>query len=525
MDTPSIRPIRSIRRLLVANRGEIALRIMRTCREMGITSIAIFSEADRLSPHTLYADEAYCAGPPPSRDSYLRGDYIIELAKLHHVDAIHPGYGFLSERPEFAHAVEAAGLILVGPSARSMELMGNKLSAKHTVTDFHIPMVPGSPGAIKDPKEALEMAREIGFPVLLKAAAGGGGKGMRMVESSAEFAEQLMRAQSEALSAFGDDAVFIEKYVSAPRHIEIQIMGDQHGNIIYLFERECSIQRRHQKLIEEAPSSCLTPDIRRTMGEAAVRVAKACGYYSAGTVEFLVDDQMNFYFLEINTRLQVEHPVTEMITGLDLVRLQIEVAEGRPLPIGQEHIQIHGHAIELRVCAEDPLQQFLPDTGTLSRYCRPQGPGVRVDDGFREGMEVPVHYDSMLSKLVVHSGSRDEAIERMIRAIQEYEIRGVANTLSFGLFVMRHPAFRSGQFDTGFIAKHFREDNLHTQPSDEQLFAAAVAAALHQEQTSGAQHSEHTSFPHASPASTHAQLGENQKFGTTFSPWRINRGF
>jgi len=522
MTAPIIRPIR---RLLIANRGEIALRIIRSCREMGISSIAIYSEADRLSPHALLADEAYCVGPAPSRESYLRADYIIELAIRHKADAIHPGYGFLSERSEFARAVEEAGLILVGPSARSMELMGNKLSAKHTVADFNIPMVPGSPGAINDSREALEVAQNIGFPVLLKAAAGGGGKGMRIVQSADEFSDQLQRAQSEALSAFGDDAVFIEKYVAAPRHIEIQLIGDQHGHVVYLFERECSIQRRHQKLIEEAPSSCLTPDVRRAMGEAAVRVAQACGYYNAGTVEFLVDEHLNFYFLEINTRLQVEHPVTEMITGLDLVRLQIRVAEGHPLPISQDNLQIHGHAIELRVCAEDPQQQFLPDTGILKRYRRPQGPGVRVDDGFREGMEVPVHYDSMLSKLVVHAGNRDEAIERMTRAIQEYEIRGVANTLSFGLFVMRHPAFRTGNFNTGFISQYFQENSLHPQPSEEQLTAAALAAALHHEQPSGVEEEGRT---FSSPAATNLPgTPVAQKVGTqtAHTPWRINRGF
>jgi acetyl/propionyl-CoA carboxylase alpha subunit len=486
---------------------------------MGITSIAIYSEADCLSPHVLYADEAYCVGPPPWRD------YIIELAIRHKADAIHPGYGFLSERFEFARAVEEAGLILIGPSARSMELMGNKLSAKHTVADFQIPMVPGSPGAIKNSKEALEVAVKIGFPVLLKAAAGGGGKGMRLVQSADEFMDQLQRAQSESLSAFGDDAVFVEKYVAAPRHIEIQLIGDRHGHVLYLFERECSIQRRHQKLVEEAPSSCLTPDVRRAMGEAAVRVAQACGYYSAGTVEFLVDEHLNFYFLEMNTRLQVEHPVTEMITGLDLVRLQIRVAEGHPLPFSQEKLHIHGHAIELRVCAEDPQQQFLPDTGILQRYRRPQGPGVRVDDGFREGMEIPVHYDSMLSKLVVHAGSRDEAIERMIRAIQEYEVSGIANTLSFGLFVMRHPAFRSGDFDTGFISKHFQENALHPQPSAEQQLAAALVATLHHEQSSG--HNTDGQIPTSnapsSALSTSPLSGDGNQ--TRFTPWRINRGF
>lgn len=523
MESNTIRPIR---RLLIANRGEIALRIMRTCREMGIATLAVYSEADRLSPHVLFADEAYCVGPPPSRDSYLRGDYLIELALQHQADAIHPGYGFLSERSEFAQAVEDAGLLLVGPSARSMELMGNKLAAKHTVAEYNIPMVPGSPGAINDPEKALEVARQIGFPVLLKAAAGGGGKGMRIVESADTFADQLQRAQSEARSAFGDDSVFVEKYVSSPRHIEIQLIGDQHGNVVYLFERECSVQRRHQKLVEEAPSSCLTPEIRRAMGEAAVRVAKACGYYNMGTVEFLVDDQLNYYFLEMNTRLQVEHTVTELITGLDLVRHQIRVAEGHPLPFTQEELQIRGHAIELRVCAEDPLQQFLPDTGRLVRYRRPQGPGIRVDDGFREGMEVPVHYDSMLSKLVVHAATRDEAIERMIRAIQEYEIQGVATTLPFGLFVMRHEAFRTGNFDTGFIARYFREELLYPAPTKEQQLAAALTAAWLKDAAgdSGRTPAGDNAQP-VSGATPAPSPGVPPSDASRFTPWRINRGF
>ncbi len=442
---------------------------------------AVYSEPDRNSPHVLFADEAYLIGPAPSSQSYLRGDYLIELCLRHGIDAIHPGYGFLSENAAFARAVEQAGLILVGPSALSMDLMGNKLSAKKAVADFNIPMVPGTPGAISDMAEARKVAESIGFPVLLKAAAGGGGKGMRVVNASSEFEEQLQLAQNEARSAFGDDAVFIEKYIGSPRHIEIQIMGDQHDNVVYLFERECSIQRRHQKLVEEAPSSCLTPEIRKAMGEAAVRVAKACHYYGAGTVEFLVDEDLNYYFLEMNTRLQVEHPVTEMITGLDLVRLQIEVAEGKALSFKQEDLKIHGHSIELRICAEDPRNNFLPDIGKLERYVRPQGTGVRVDDGYEQGMDIPIHYDPMIAKLVVHAETRELAMDRMIRAIAEYDIRGFATTLPFGDFVMRHAAFRSGQFDTKFIERYFKPELLDSQ-SDELAEIAALAAVLFQDQ-------------------------------------------
>lgn len=469
--------MQKIRKILVANRGEIALRVMRTAREMGIQTIAVFSEADRLSPHVRFADEAFCIGPPPSSQSYLRGDYLIQLCLTHGADAIHPGYGFLSENAGFARAVEQAGLILIGPTAASMDMMGNKLSAKHAVKDFNIPMVPGTEGAISDLDEARKVAENIGFPVLIKAAAGGGGKGMRIVENSEEFDEQCKLAQNEARSAFADDAVFIEKYITSPRHIEIQIMGDKHGEVLYLFERECSIQRRHQKLVEEAPSSCLTPAIRKAMGEAAVRVAQACNYHGAGTVEFLVDEKLNFYFLEMNTRLQVEHPVTELITGLDLVELQIRVAQGEKLPIHQEDLKINGHSLELRICAEDPANNFLPDIGKLERYVRPQGPGVRVDDGFEQGMDVPVMYDPMIAKLIVHADTRDKAIARMLRAIDEYDIRGFATTLPFGAFAFNHEAFRSGNFDTQFISRYFTPESMqsHAAETDE---VAALAGML-----------------------------------------------
>ncbi|MEM7037561.1 MAG: biotin carboxylase N-terminal domain-containing protein, partial [Bacteroidota bacterium] len=352
-----------MKKLLVANRGEIALRVMRSAREMGIRTVAIFSEADRSAPHVMFADEAYCVGPPPSNQSYLRGDAIIDLCKTHNIDAIHPGYGFLSENSEFARAVSAAGITFVGPSPEAMDLMGSKLAAKAAVKNYDVPLVPGTDEAITDVEAAKQIASEIGFPILVKASAGGGGKGMRVVERVEDFEEQMARAVSEAESSFGDGRVFIEKYVGSPRHIEIQVIGDQHGNLVHLFERECSIQRRHQKVIEEAPSAILTPELRARMGAAAVNVARACNYFNAGTVEFLVDENHDFYFLEMNTRLQVEHPVTEMITGIDLVKAQIRVARGEKLAFSQEDLSIHGHAIEVRVYAEDPANNFLPDIG------------------------------------------------------------------------------------------------------------------------------------------------------------------
>ncbi|MDB5242102.1 MAG: carbamoyl-phosphate synthase chain ATP-binding protein [Spirosoma sp.] len=479
----------AINKLLVANRGEIALRIMRTAREMGIQTVAIYSEADRNALHVRYADEAVCVGPAPSAESYLRADAIIEVCRQLNVDAIHPGYGFLSENAHFARMVREAGLIFVGPSPEAIEVMGDKLAAKSAVATYNIPMVPGTPSAITDRSEAKIISAQIGYPILIKASAGGGGKGMRIVANDAEFDEQMDRAVSEAVSAFGDGSVFIEKYVTSPRHIEIQVLGDQHGNIIHLFERECSVQRRHQKVVEEAPSSILKPEIREAMGQAAVNVARACGYYGAGTVEFIVNDQLDFYFLEMNTRLQVEHPVTEQITGVDLVRQMIYIAEGRPLTIRQEDLQIKGHAIEVRVYAEDPTNNFLPDVGTLDTYVRPQGNGVRVDDGFEQGMSIPIYYDPMIAKLVTYADTRTEAIQKMIRAIDEYQISGVQTTLPFGRFVMDHDAFRSGQFDTGFVSKYFmpRVDStglLTTdQPTSTENEVAAVLAAWLLDQT------------------------------------------
>ncbi|AKQ45595.1 biotin carboxylase [Rufibacter radiotolerans] len=469
--------MKKIQKLLVANRGEIALRIMRSAREMGIKTVAIYSEADRKALHVRYADEAVCVGPPASSASYLRADVILEVCQNLGVDAIHPGYGFLSENALFAQQVEDAGIIFIGPSPQAIELMGSKLAAKAAVAKFNIPMVPGTEYAITDLEEAKQIATSIGFPILIKASAGGGGKGMRVVEHVEEFEQQMKTAASEATSAFGDGSVFIEKYIGSPRHIEIQVLGDTHGNIVHLFERECSIQRRHQKVIEEAPSAILTPELRAEMGRCAVDVARACDYKGAGTVEFLVDENLNFYFLEMNTRLQVEHPVTEQITGLDLVKEQIKIAQGAPLSFAQEDLIITGHAMELRVYAEDPTNNFLPDIGTLTTYKRPQGPGVRVDDGFEEGMEIPIYYDPMIAKLVTFGKDREEAIEKMIRAIDEYKITGIETTLPFGRFVMEHEAFRSGNFDTKFIDRYFKDPSVLKQASttDEEEIAAVLA--------------------------------------------------
>jgi acetyl-CoA carboxylase biotin carboxylase subunit len=444
-------------KILIANRGEIARRVIRTLKKMNIATVAVFSDADRNAPHVLEADEAVYLGASPSTESYLKQDLILDYCKKLNVDGIHPGYGFLSENAGFAKKVKAAGIKLIGPSADSMEVMGDKLSAKQAVKKFNVPLVPGVDEAISDVDEAKKIALEVGYPILIKASAGGGGKGMRLVQNNDEFEEQMMMAQNEARSSFGDDAVFIEKFVDKPRHIEIQVFADQHGNVVYLFERECSVQRRHQKVVEEAPSAVLTPELRKQMGEAAVAVCKACNYEGAGTVEFLLDASLNFYFLEMNTRLQVEHPVTEEITGLDLVEWQVRVAKGERLPKLQDELKINGHAVEIRVYAEDTLNGFTPDIGTLNRYRIPSGKHVRVDDAFLEGMDIPIYYDPMIAKLVVWGESREEAMDRAIEAIDNYQISGVKTTLDFGKFVLKHPAFRSGDFDTNFI-KHYFQD-------------------------------------------------------------------
>jgi len=473
-----------MKKILVANRGEIALRVMRTAKEMGIKTVAVFSEADRNALHVRYADEAVCIGPAPSNQSYLLMDKIIEVAQKFGVDGVHPGYGFLSENASFARKVKEVGITFIGPTAEAMEIMGSKLGAKAAVKKFGVPMVPGTEGAISDFTEAKKVANEIGYPVIIKASAGGGGKGMRVVENEAEFDLQVQMATSEAISAFGDGAVFIEKYVGSPRHIEFQILGDTHGNIVHLFERECSIQRRHQKLVEEAPSSCLTAEVRQKMGQAAVNVAKACNYTGAGTVEFLVDEKLNFYFLEMNTRLQVEHPVTEQIVGLDLVKEQIRIAMGQPLGYKQEDLTIDGHAIELRVCAEDPANNFLPDIGTLVTYKTPQGYGVRVDDSFEEGMEIPIYYDPMIAKLITFGKTREEAIQRMIRAIDDYKISGIETTLNFGKFAMQHPAFISGNFNTKFIDNYFKPELLPIINQDPELIGLVAGSLFQQSQKS-----------------------------------------
>lgn len=467
-----------MKKILVANRGEIALRIMKTARAMGLQVVAIYSEADRNAPHVRFADEAICVGPPPSSQSYLLGDKIISIAKDLGVDGIHPGYGFLSENANFAKAVTEAGITFIGPSPAAIEVMGSKLAAKDAVKDYGIPMVPGVDEAIDDIPEAKKIAAEIGYPILIKASAGGGGKGMRIVENEAEFESQMNRAISEAVSAFGDGAVFIEKYIGSPRHIEIQVLADQHGNTVHLFERECSIQRRHQKVVEEAPSAVLTPAIREAMGEAAVKVAEACDYIGAGTVEFLLDENLNFYFLEMNTRLQVEHPVTELITGLDLVEQQILVARGEELAFAQEDLQINGHALELRVYAEDPMDNFLPSIGTLSRYRPPVGEGIRLDSGYEEGMEIPIHYDPMIAKLVTYAPSRAAAIQKMKKAIEDFELEGIASTLPFGQFVLKHEAFTSGQFDTHFVKHYFQAENIKKDQQVEAELAAKLAIHL-----------------------------------------------
>lgn len=464
-----------MKKILVANRGEIALRVMKTAQKMGIKTVAVYSTADRNSPHVKYADEAVWIGESPSNQSYLVGSKIIEVAKVLNVDAIHPGYGFLSENADFAAEVEKNGIIFIGPKPKAIEIMGSKLAAKEAVLKYNIPMVPGVDHAIINIEEAKETAKFIGFPILIKASAGGGGKGMRVVDNEIDFESQMNRAISEALAAFGDGSVFIEKYVASSRHIEIQIMADSHGNVLYFFERECSIQRRHQKVIEEAPSSVLTPEIRKRMGEAAVLVAKSCDYLGAGTVEFLYDENDNFYFLEMNTRLQVEHPVTEMISGVDLVELQIRVARGEALAIKQEDLTIKGHAVELRVYAEDCMNNFLPSVGRLEVYQLPIGEGIRVDNGFEQGMDVPIYYDPMLSKLITYGKSREEAIEIMLKAIDKYKIEGVETTLPFGKFVFEHEAFRSGKFDTNFVKKYYSPEVITAHKAKEAEIAALIA--------------------------------------------------
>ncbi|WP_424964412.1 acetyl-CoA carboxylase biotin carboxylase subunit [Ekhidna sp.] len=466
----------SIKKILVANRGEIAIRVMRSAKELGIKTVAVYSDADKLLPHASYADEAVNIGPAAASESYLVQDKIIDACKQTGADAIHPGYGFLSENASFAERVEKEGLIFIGPSPEAIRIMGDKLTSKQTVQKFNVPLVPGMDEPINDITKAKNVANDIGYPVMIKASAGGGGKGMRIVHDPKDFEEQMDRAMSEARNSFGNDEVFIEKFISSPKHIEVQILGDQHGNIIHLFERECSIQRRHQKVIEEAPSAVLTPEKRKQIGEAAVNVAKSCSYFGAGTVEFIADEHLDFYFLEMNTRLQVEHPVTELITGVDLVKEQIAIANGEKLSINQDDLSIYGHSLEVRVYAEDPENNFLPDTGTLKTYIRPQGAGVRVDDGYEQGQDVSIYYDPMIAKLITYGKDRSEVIDRMRRAIAEYQITGVKTTLSFCDFVLGHKEFVDGSFTTKFVESHYKPEVLKKKTSRESAEVAALVA-------------------------------------------------
>ncbi len=465
-----------IKKILVANRGEIALRIMRTCRVLGLRSVAIYSEADRKSAHVVYADEAYCVGPPYSLDSYLNLERIMDAVKKSRSDAVHPGYGFLSERSEFARVCAEQGVVFIGPSAESISAMGDKMVARQMMQANNVPVTPGTTEGINHLEEALRVSESIGYPVLVKAASGGGGKGMRKVRSAKEMESALNLAQSEAVSAFGDARIFIEKYLDNPRHIEFQILSDSHGNTVHLFERECSIQRRHQKVIEEAPATVMTEKLRATMGSAAIRVAQACNYVGAGTIEFLLDQDSNFYFMEMNTRLQVEHPVTEYITGLDLVAEQIKIAEGNSLPFSQNDLSIHGHAIECRIYAEDPCTNFLPSPGVITFHQVPTGVGVRVDSGIMGSSgEVPIHYDPLISKVITWGSSRDEATKRMIAALGDYHIAGVKTTRNFCRKVMKSEAWQRGQLSTHFLDDH---PHLMIKEVDIPLKEAAAAKAL-----------------------------------------------
>ena len=442
---------RAFRKVLVANRGEIAVRVVRACREMGIASVAVFSEADRAALHVRMADEALPIGPAPSRESYLRIDRVLDAARASGAEAIHPGYGFLAENAKFARACEKAGIAFIGPRSETIALMGEKTSARREAVAAGLAVVPGTLEPVADEREASREAERIGYPVMLKAAAGGGGKGLRLVATPSELRSALARARSEAGGAFGDDRVYLEKAIVRPRHVEIQVLGDHHGNAVHLFERECSIQRRHQKVIEESPSPRLTPELRSEMGALAVALVRRSGYVNAGTLEFLVGEDRRPYFLEMNTRLQVEHPVTEMVTGVDLVRLQIRIARGEPLPFRQEDLAQRGHAIECRVYAEDPDAGFLPSPGRIGALRVPGGPGVRDDSGVFDGGEVPIHYDPLVSKLVVWAESREEAIRRMRRAVGEYRVVGIRTTLPFFGRVLDHPAFVAGDYDTSFV--------------------------------------------------------------------------
>jgi acetyl-CoA carboxylase biotin carboxylase subunit len=441
------------KKILVANRGEIAVRVLRACREMNIASVTAYSDADRNALHTRYADEVYYLGAAPATESYLKIDNIIEIAKKARAEAVHPGYGFLAENTEFARACENSGIVFIGPTSKAIELLGDKIASKKTMTKAGIPVIPGSAGAVDKEEAATKIIEEIGFPVLIKAAGGGGGKGMRVVRDSKELMSSMKQAMNEARSTFGNPTIFIEKFLESPRHIEFQILADNHGNVVHLYERECSVQRRHQKLIEEAPSAIMTPQLREKMGEAAVKAVKASDYTNAGTVEFMVDKNRDFYFLEMNTRLQVEHPVTELITGIDIVKEQFMIAAGEELSLRQDEIKMNGAAIECRISAEDPENNFVPSTGKIIELIEPGGIGVRVDSGIYEGFDIPIYYDPLIAKLLAWAPTRPTAIKRMTRALSEYTIRGVETSIPFHLLVMGHPKFLEGDYDTTFIDK------------------------------------------------------------------------
>jgi acetyl-CoA carboxylase, biotin carboxylase subunit len=473
-------PKKRIRKVLIANRGEIAVRILRGLREMGIRGAVIYSEPDRLGLPVLLADEAYPIGPAPSRESYLRGEAIVQLAKEIGADAIHPGYGFLSERAGFARLCRDAGITFIGPSPEAIDAMGSKVESRRLMIAAGVPVVPGGKDPLPDLDAAAAAAEAIGYPVMLKAAAGGGGKGMRMIPSAAELASSYRAARSEAGASFGDDSVYLEKFIVNPRHVEIQVMGDLHGRVVSLGERECSLQRRHQKVVEEAPSPVVSPDLRRRMGEAAVKAASAVGYSNAGTCEFLLDADGNFYFLEMNTRLQVEHPVTELVTGIDLVQAQIRVAEGEPLGPEFDDVQPRGHAVEVRLYAEDPFQRFAPSPGRIEILRWPDGPGVRVDSGVYEGSEVSIHYDPMLAKLIVWAADREKALNRLERALSELRVEGIRTTAPLFRALLADPDFRSGNMDIGMLDRKLAAGELHPPATDGQDDLPLVAAALAQ---------------------------------------------
>jgi len=466
------------KKILIANRGEIAVRIIRACRELGISTTAVYSDADRGALHARMADEAYPIGPAPSRESYLAGEKIVDAARRSGADAIHPGYGFLAENAGFAQTCHDARITFIGPSAASMALMGSKIEARRAVAKYGVESVPGTLDPIGSDDEARAIAATVGYPIMLKASGGGGGKGLRLVAAPQDLESALRNTRSEAMSAFGDDAIYIERFIQKPRHIEIQVLADRHGNAVYVGERECTIQRRHQKVIEECPSPIVDADLRARMGEAALNVVRAANYYNAGTVEFLVDASRHFYFLEMNTRLQVEHPVTELVTGLDLVKLQIKVAAGEKLPLRQEDITMRGAAVECRIYAEDPWNNFFPSPGKITRLRTPSGPGVRDDSGVYEGWTVPIEYDPLISKLAAWGATREEALNRMQRALREYQIEGIKSNIGFFLEVLRHPDFRSADFDTGFIDRWLknRETDATAKPPERDL--AAIAAAI-----------------------------------------------